>query len=177
MRLPSPRHAEERKMCSCKERLGGKRLGKEPPGTGLEIFDENPSMFFCPLSLQRDLLSIDIDNLMREFQPCIKHDRYKVSHPTADYRRSKFMYSVYPRSSMCQLPMRLEKEGESILSSPSSWSSLSPFSSTLSFLSLLPHTPPPSPFSPTPFLPLPYLLHALPSPPTQPQNCGGLLCD
>ena len=118
-------------------------------------------MFFCPLSLQRDLLSIDIDNLMREFQPCIKHNRYKVSHPTPDYRRSKFMYSVYPRSSMFQLPMRLEKEGQSIMSSPFLFPSSPSFSShpypplvssfliyTLPF-SLLPHTLPSSPLSPS----------------------------
>ena len=58
--------------CGSKERESGYRL---------EIFiDENPIDEFLPLSLQRDILSIDIDNLMREFQPCIKHDRYKVSH-------------------------------------------------------------------------------------------------
>jgi len=28
---------------------------------------------------ERDILSVDIDNLMREFKPCIKHDRYEVS--------------------------------------------------------------------------------------------------
>ena len=43
------------------------------------FIDENPIDKFLPLSLQRDILSIDIDNLMREFQPCIKHDHYKVS--------------------------------------------------------------------------------------------------
>ena len=90
--------------------------------------------------------------------------------------QSSCTLAVYPRSSMCQLPMRLEKEGQSLLSSPSSRSfsffpihslPLSPpFSSTLSSLSLLPHTLPSSPLSPScpPFLP------------TQPQNCGGLLC-
>ena len=57
--------------CGSKERKSGYRL---------EIFiDENPIDEFLPLSLQRDILSIDIDNLMREFQPCIKHDRYKAS--------------------------------------------------------------------------------------------------
>ena len=135
-------------------------------------------MFFCPLSLQRDLLSVDIDNLMREFQPCIKHDRYKVSHPIADYRRSKFMYSsCLPQ--VLYVPVAYEiREGRSVHTVLSFFPvfsffpihplPLSPlFSSTLSSLSLLPHTLPSSPLS----------LACPPFPPTQPQNCGGLLCD
>ena len=66
-------------------------------------------LYDCP---QRDLLCVEIDNLMRSFKPSIKHDRYKVRRRSRTHSVATItVLTLALRFSLCQLVMKTEEAG------------------------------------------------------------------